>query len=429
MNRLTLLGIVLCFCVSCASTPREPVDANSGQDLPPANSARAIYSLGQEAIGKGDYRQALEHFTTVRRQFPEDASAPQALLGSGYAHYKLGDNDAAVETSNAFIQTYNNHSLVDYAYYLRGLARYGEGIAQLQGEQLTDNNHADAARKAFEYFAELVRRFPHSKYNQDARVRMEFLHSNLAEYELQLAKKALSLNKFREAIARSEYIIKNYARAEAAPEAYSVMIESFTAQGELVKASDVRKALARKFPDYRYTGSTRSSGTEVTRVDPDKLTRQQSKPISADSVTALPQPSNEEDLPSPHADGPAADNPLNLISPNTADPSSLSLTTNEQGIKREDWYLAQPGGSYTLQLLGTNDERALAAYIEQHDITDKAGYFVSQNGGKAWFTLTYGLYRTRNEALLAIKDLSPALQAPDPWVRPISDIQSKLGKR
>ncbi len=422
MNKLALLGLVVLLCTSCVSTPKtEPGSADVRQGSVAANSPIAIYSRGQKAIDNGNYREALEYFTSLRKKFPKDKTTPQALLGSGYAYYKLGDNDAAVETSNAFIQTYENHSLIDYAYYLRGLARYSEGIEQLQNRQLSGNARTGMARKSFESFAELVRRFPNSKYSQDSRIRMEVLHSKLAEHELKLAKNALSFNKYKEAIARAEYLIKNYARAEAAPEAYSVMIEAFTAQGDLVQAYDVRKALKRKFPDYHHTESSRISATEVTRVDPNKLKRQQnirSRPsMAVDSALAETSPPRvKQELKS--------DAHIRLVSPNTAQAEDFAV--DDDGIRREAWYLAQPSSSYTLQLLGTNDENALQAYIEKHDIATEAGYFRSRNADSDWFTLTYGYYRSRNEALLALKGLSAELRAPKPWVRSMSDIQNKI---
>ena len=424
VNKLVLLGLIVLLCTSCSSTPKtEPDSVDVKPSLADAKSPMGIYTRGQNATSNGKYREALEHFTRLRQQFPKDKTTPQALLGSGYAHYKLGDNDAAVEASNAFIQTYEKHSLVDYAYYLRGLARYNEGIEQLQNNQLSGNARTTLARKSFESFAELARRFPNSKYNQDSRIRMEVLHSKLAEYELKLAKSALTFNKHKEAIARSEYIIKNYARSESVPEAYSVMIEAFTAQGDLVQAYDVRKALARKHPDYHHTESERASGTEVTRVGQSNLKQQQI--VRSGSGPTIETAAAKTPLPRINHRSEAA-NQIRLISPNTANPDDFSVS--DDGIRRESWYLAQPSSSYTLQLLGTNDENALLSYIKEHNIDSDANYFRTSNTDDGdWFTLTYGSYRTRNEALLALKGLSKELRAPNPWVRPMSDIHNKLG--
>jgi len=426
VNKLSLLGSVLFFCVSCSSTPgTKPTSPTSGQIVAAENPAMALYTRGQSAVSDGKYSEALAQFTRVRKQFPEDKTAPQALLGSGYAHFKLGDSEAAVDASNAFIQTYPQHSLIDYAYYLRGLARYSNGLKQLQNRDLTGNARTTVARKAFESFSELVRRFPNSKYNQDARIRMEVLHSKLAEHEIKLAKNALSFNKYKEAIARSEYIIKNYARSETAPEAYSVMIEALTAQGDLINANDVRKALNRKYPDYRHVNSDRTSGNEVTRVDPFKLKQRQSGDPSS-AVEAA-----KADIARPRSIKEAAtESQIKLITPNTADPSDFAVSDNDPGIttgiKRESWYLSLPSGNYTLQLLGTNSENALHDYIEKYDIADEAGYFRTRNENSDWFTLTYGNYRSKNEAIIALQGLSSELKIPNPWIRPLSDIQNKL---
>lgn len=417
---------MLCLCASCSSTPNKSVDTGP-TPAATSSSASGSFSLGQIAIKEGNYRQAIEHFSQLRQRNPNDSAAPQALLGTGYSYYKLGNNNAAVDTSNAFIQTYQNHPLVDYAYYLRGLARYGEGIIQLDDQQLKPGARSTTARKAFEYFAELVRRFPNSKYKQDSRVRMEVLHSKLAEHELGLARKALSLNRYEEAIARSEYIVNNYKKAEVTPDAYSVLIDALSALGDTDQAAKVKSVLTRDYPDYRYNSSS-SSRTKVTRVDPDQLKQQKKRSTSPVNISAFNQPELSPPLTQSNTQREASPKPK-LITPNTADPSVLSAIINGDGVKREEWYLAQPGNHYTLQLLGTNNERSLMQYIDDNEISDKAGYFLSTNKGENWYTLTYGLYKSRNDALLAIEDLSPVLRGPKPWVRPLSDIQDKLTQR
>ena len=263
VKRLALLGVIAWLCVSCASAPKPTPgeDATTPATRSPTSPA-GLYQRGQEAVTRGDYRQALEHFTDLRQRFPNDITVPQALLGSGYAHYKLGDSDAAVEASNAFIQTYDNHPLVDYAYYLRGLARYNDGLVQLADQSNNgQRDHTATARKAFESFSQLVRRFPNSSYSQDSRIRMEVLYTKLADHELLLARQALAQNKAKDAIDRAQYIVTHYARAEAAPEAYAVMIDAFTAQGDLVQAADIRKVLQRKHP-------AAASDTAIEHPDP-----------------------------------------------------------------------------------------------------------------------------------------------------------------
>jgi len=498
VNKLTLLGLVVLLCASCSSTPKtEPDDIGVKPTLADAKSPMGIYTRGQDATSNGKYREALEYFTRLRQEFPKDKTMPQALLGSGYAHYKLGNNDATVEASNAFIQTYEKHSLVDYAHYLRGLARYNEGIEQLQNEHLSGNARTSLARKSFESFSGLVRRFPNSKYNQDSRIRMEVLHSKLAEHELKLAKDALAIDKYKEAIARADYIIKHYSRSESAPEAYSVMINAFTAQGELVKAYDVRKALNHKYPDHRHTNRKRAKGGDITRITPLNQKLQQtvkSTPIATVPITlpGKPDAANQlltrripntltdesqfssadqvpvenrthkkprfieanvakpNSLPTDSAKPPkwellAADldasrSPLldnstidgkptykpDMVAANVADPNDLPISSSSTGIKREAWYMSQPSNSFTLQLLSTSKESALERYIHRHKIEDGAGYFYTNNSGNDLLTLTYGVYNSNGEALSAMEQLSSALRKSNPWVRPMSDIQSKL---
>ena len=65
---------------------------------------------------------------------------------------------------------------VDYAYYMKGLANFNRSNSLLERLAPTDRSRTDTntARQAYSDFAELTRKFPDSKYAEDARQRMLF---------------------------------------------------------------------------------------------------------------------------------------------------------------------------------------------------------------------------------------------------------------
>lgn len=258
--KIFILGcIILVFCSACAS----------GQTLSPiktgttlvdtAESADQTYSRGRNAISLGQHASAIDHFTMLIDHYPTDKRIPQALLNIAYAHYQLGDLESSAKITRIFIASKKNHELLDYAFYLHGLARYSAGIKKLQSNEVVGNNRDNLAREAFESFLHVVRYYPNSQYHEDSRVRMEALFNILANNELVLAKRALEQDNSHEAIARSKYITQHYARTDAALEAYNIMIDAFEAQGKQTQADAMRESLLQREIDHQHLKNKQDS--------------------------------------------------------------------------------------------------------------------------------------------------------------------------
>ncbi|NOX27602.1 MAG: outer membrane protein assembly factor BamD [Gammaproteobacteria bacterium] len=138
--------------------------------------------------------------------FPTDQRIPQALLSIAYAHYQLGGVESSAKITSNFIEPKKSYALLDYAFYLHGLARYSAGIKKLQSNEVVSNNRDSLAREAFESFLQVVAYYPNSQYHEDSRTRMEALFNSLADNKLVLAKRVSEQDKNHEAIARAEYI-------------------------------------------------------------------------------------------------------------------------------------------------------------------------------------------------------------------------------
>jgi len=259
VKAFSLACAIVLICTSCTSSQTTLPLATDVTPQRIAEPASEACSRGQNAINLGYYTTAREQFTTLIENSPIDERISHALLGSGYAHYRVGDIDSSIAISSTFIESHKNHSLLDYAFYLNGLARYSAGIEQLQKHELVSNNHNSLAREAFESFLHVVRHYPNSRYLDDSRIRMETLFNNLAEHKLALAKKAVEQNNDHDAIARAEYITKHYLRTHAAQEAYIIMINALETQDKLTKASALHKLLAQIYPDYPLPDNERDS--------------------------------------------------------------------------------------------------------------------------------------------------------------------------
>ncbi|MBV2133551.1 AAA family ATPase [Pseudomonas sp. MAP12] len=88
------------------------------------------------------------------------------------------------------------------------------------------------------------------------------------------------------------------------------------------------------------------------------------------------------------------------------------------------WYLSQPVGQYTLQLLGTASEGAAQAMVR--DGGGEYRYFRKLHQGKPLYVVTYGRFSSPEAAKSALGGLPSRLQAGKPWPRTFASIQQEI---
>lgn len=96
------------------------------------------------------------------------------------------------------------------------------------------------------------------------------------------------------------------------------------------------------------------------------------------------------------------------------------------GAQALAWMWDQDPRHYTLQLLGARSQASVRAYIRTHRLTGKVVYFKTQRDGRNWYSLVYGVYRDRQQALQASTRLPVNLRQSHPWPRSFAGIQAVL---
>lgn len=243
MRTTVLLSLITLALVSgCASQPELDPDISD---------AERLYRTGKEALDSGYYETAIDQLETLSAQYPFGEYAQQAHLDMAYAYYKYNKPEQAIATADHFIKTYPRHPNVDYAYYLRGLANFDQTRGVLDEFFDSDPARRDprSARESFQYFAELVERFPDSTYAEDAIQRMVHLKNYLARHEMHVADYYMRRGAYLAAAKRAQYVIENYPRTEAVPAALTMMVRAYRRLDLEDLAADARKVLETNYPD------------------------------------------------------------------------------------------------------------------------------------------------------------------------------------
>jgi len=228
-----LIGLGL---LGCSTSPDD-------QDETKNWSAEKLHKEGSSALEATDYEEAIELFETLEARYPFGKFAEQAQLNTAYAYYKFEEPDSAISAADRFIKLHPRHSNVDYAYYLRGLASASKKDNALDSVLPQDSSLRDPAstQKAYDYFAELVKKFPNSAYVPDASKRMGHLRNSVAIHEIHVANYYVDRGACVAAVNRAKHVVENYPQTPASRQALTIMVDCYTKLGMTALANDVQR--------------------------------------------------------------------------------------------------------------------------------------------------------------------------------------------
>ncbi|TNF93648.1 MAG: outer membrane protein assembly factor BamD [Gammaproteobacteria bacterium] len=215
-------------------------------------SANKLYSEARAAMAEEGYETAVGYYEKLEARYPFGQFAQQALLESAYAYYKDDEPELAIATADRFIKLYPRHPNVDYAYYIKGLTNFNRNFGFFQKYVPTDRTQRDqaAALQSFNDFSELLKRFPNSKYAEDAEQRMVYLRNSVAEYDVHVARYYIKRGAYLAAANRGRNVVENYPKTTAVPGALAVMLVSYTLLEMDQLAADAQRVLELNFPDH-----------------------------------------------------------------------------------------------------------------------------------------------------------------------------------
>ena len=214
-------------------------------------TAKQFHTEAKEAMEKENYKKAIKLYEALESRYPFGEYAAQTQLDIAYAYFKNDEPEAALAATERFIKTHPRNPSVDYAYYLKGLINYNRGISFADRFLPTDTSKRDPgnSRKAYANFAELIQRFPESKYVPDAKKRMIALKNNMAMYEVHVARFYIRRKAYIAAASRASYVLEKYQRTPAVPYALLVLQEAYTELDLNELAGDAKRVYDLNYPD------------------------------------------------------------------------------------------------------------------------------------------------------------------------------------
>ena len=358
------------------------------KSAPPA--AETLYSDGRKALQAQDYQLASSHFKKLEIYYPDSPYNQQAQMELAYAYFKSGDYVSSIATTDRLITNYPESNNLDYPRYLKALASYEQAVALIEADN--DRNATIlTAKTALQYFDELQKYSPDSKYQQDANKRVAYLQEQLAQYEVALARQMISEGNHASAIVHARNVVENYPNTHSAADALAIVDMGY-------------EILAINNPNEMDSGQHAGTVPAVISDTTPMVTAQaQNETAAAKDTASIAAADSTADQPQQFADEP-----------------------HPAGTLPSSWIKRQDADQYTIQLISSTDKDILDRFINRYNLADQVAYYHKLVKGKIWHALVYGVYPSTASAREAIAEFPPTLQRNKPWVQKLGTIQQAI---
>ncbi len=227
-----------------------------GKDVDPYAAYRhstsaELFTNGEKALAKGNYSTAVKNFEALDAIYPFGPYSRQAELDVIYAYYQSGDDASAIVAADRYARLYPQGPNVDYAYYMRGVVGFVEGMSWLQKLAGVDPAPRDVSklRESYASFARLTNQFPSSPYAPDGLRRMVYIRNMMARREVLIADFYFERHAYVASANRAVYVVQHYEGSPYVIDALVLMVKSYRALNLTEMADNAYQTLAENYPN------------------------------------------------------------------------------------------------------------------------------------------------------------------------------------
>ena len=159
-----------------------------------------------------------------------------------------------ISAIDRFQQLYPNHPGTDYMLYLKGLINFTPASAFMTNLTGQDPAERDpkGLRASYDAFAELLKRYPNSRYAADAQQRMTWLVNAIAMNEVYVARYYYERGAYLAAANRAQTVITDFEGVPAAEEALYILQQSYGKLGMKDLEADASRVLSKNYPNSKF---------------------------------------------------------------------------------------------------------------------------------------------------------------------------------
>ena len=240
-TRLAALLLVPAILLPAAGCARNKV---KGDTAYVARDVNTLYSLAKQRVDQGNYELAAKLFDEVERQHPYSVWARRAQLMSSFSYYMAQKYPDAISSSQRFLTIHPGNKDAAYANYLIAMSYYQQ-IEDVTRDQKITQSASDS-------FNELVRRYPQSRYANDARLKLDLINDHLAGKEMEVGRFYQRSGNWLAAATRFREVVEKYQTTSHTPEALERLVETYLNLGLPDEAKKSAAVLGANYPGSKW---------------------------------------------------------------------------------------------------------------------------------------------------------------------------------
>ncbi len=247
MRKLLFLLPVLLLLFGCSNENQDPFAAYR------STPAGTLFVSGEKALADKHYHDAVKYLEALNAIYPFGPYAQQAQLDIIYAYHMDDDDVSAIAAADRYTHLYPRGQNVDYAYYMKGLIGFSEGLSWMQRQAGISPAQRDIStmEQSFVSFGTLAHYFPDSPYTPNAELRMRYIRNMMAQRELIIGDFYLQHDAYVAAANRASFVVQHYDGSPAVVDALAMMVKSYRALGLTKLANQSYKILAQNYPNSK----------------------------------------------------------------------------------------------------------------------------------------------------------------------------------
>jgi outer membrane protein assembly factor BamD len=210
----------------------------------PEPQADDVFRQGEDLLAKGKYEEARKKYSSVKERDLEKSYDALVQVRLGDSYYEEGRYAEAEVEYRRFIETRPQNKAAAYVLYQIGMCNFKQMDKPDRDPSFSVN--------AMTSFESLLKNYPNSPYEEEAREKLKITKWNVAEHELVVGKYYYKRGSFSAAAKRFKGILESYPGAKDEPETLYCLADSYIKTGEFDSAKNTLSVLYQQYPNNRF---------------------------------------------------------------------------------------------------------------------------------------------------------------------------------
>ncbi len=210
----------------------------------PQPQAEDIFRQGEDLLAKGKYEEARQKYSSVKERDLDKSYDALVQVRLGDSYYEEARYSEAEVEYKRFLEMHPQNKAAPYVLYQIGMCNFKQMDKPDRDPSFSVN--------AMTSFDSLLKNYPNSPYEEEAREKLRIAKGNVAEHELVVGKYYYKRDSWSAAAKRFKGIIETYPGAKDEPETLYLLADTYIKTKDFDAAKNTLSVLYQQYPNNRF---------------------------------------------------------------------------------------------------------------------------------------------------------------------------------